>query len=69
MDTAKIFEKGKNQSILLPDSYRIKSKEVFIIKIGDALIMLPKKKGWKSFTESLYKFTEDFLSNREQPSL
>lgn len=68
METVKISEKGKIQSLILPNSLRINSKEVILSKVGDAIIIIPKKKGWKSLIDSLNKFSSDFMSVREQPS-
>lgn len=67
MDTAKIFENGKSQAIRIPKAYRLKGKEVNITKIGDAIIILPKKDIWESFEEGLNSFTDDFLTDRHQP--
>ena len=69
MDTAKIFENGKSQAVRLPKAYRLKGKEVNIRKIGDAIILFPKKKNWDSFISSIDKFSIDFMSDRVQPEL
>ncbi len=69
MDTAKIFENGKSQAVRLPKAYRLKGKEAFITKVGDAIILLPKKNKWDSLISSLDKFSTDFMSKRIQPVL
>jgi antitoxin VapB len=69
MDTAKIFENGKSQAVRLPKAYRLKGKEAYITKIGDAIILLPKRQKWDSLISSLDKFTDDFMSDRIQPDL
>lgn len=69
MDTAKIFENGKSQAVRLPKAYRLKGKEAFISKLGDAIILLPKKDKWDSLIASLNKFSDDFLSERLQPEI
>jgi len=69
MDTAKIFENGKSQAIRLPKAYRLKGKEAYITKVGDAIILLPKKNKWDSLVSSLGKFSDDFMSERVQPEL
>lgn len=67
MDTAKIFENGKSQAIRIPKAYRLKGKEAYITRVGDAIILLPKKNKWDSFISSLDKFTNDFMTERVQP--
>ena len=69
MDTAKIFENGKSQAVKLPKAYRLKGKEVYITKLGDAIILLPKKNKWDSLISSLDKFTNDFMAETIQPDL
>ncbi|MFZ0454919.1 MAG: type II toxin-antitoxin system VapB family antitoxin [Ignavibacteriaceae bacterium] len=69
MDTAKIFENGKSQAVRLPKAYRLKGKEAYITKIGDAIILLPKRSKWDSLVTSLEKFSDDFMSDRIQPGL
>ncbi len=69
MNTAKIFTSGNSQAVRLPKSYRMKGKEAFITKVGDALIILPKKKKWDSLFDSLNKFSDDFMSDRIQPEV
>lgn len=69
MDTAKLFTNGKSQAVRLPKAYRIKGKEAFITKIGNAILLFPKQKGWDTLFSSLDKFSDDFLSERVQPDL
>ncbi len=69
METAKIFENGKSQAVRLPKAYRLKGEEAYITKVGDAIILLPKKNKWDSLISSLDKFSEDFMSERIQPEL
>lgn len=66
MDTAKIFTNGKSQAVRLPKAYRLKGKEAFITKIGDAIILLPKGEKWDSLISSLDLFSEDFMNERVQ---
>lgn len=62
MDTAKLFENGRSQAVRLPKAYRMKGKEVSITRVGDAVILLPRKKMWDSLFESLEEFSDDFMS-------
>jgi len=43
MNTAKLFNNGKSQAVRLPKAFRLKGKEAYITKVGDALIIFPKR--------------------------
>ena len=68
MQKAKIFKNGQSEAIRLPKEFRFNSKEVFIHKIGNAVIILPKDNPWQNFIESLNDFSEDFMEDRYQPT-
>jgi antitoxin VapB len=42
-DTAKIFTTGRSQAVRLPKAYRFDTAEVFIEKVGNAVILRPKQ--------------------------
>ena len=44
MDVAKIFANGRSQAVRLPREYRLPGEEVFINRIGDMILLLPKDK-------------------------
>jgi antitoxin VapB len=67
MEIAKIFTNGKSQAVRLPKKYRFAGKEVYIKKIGNTVVLIPKDNPWGSFLKSLDKFTDDFLPRRDQP--
>ncbi len=70
MAMAKIFENGRSQAVRLPKDYRFKEDEVIINKIGEIVLLMPKKDEWKAFKQSLDLFTDDFMSDgRTQNSL
>lgn len=66
MDVAKIFENGRSQAVRLPKEYRFKDSEVFVKRINDIVLLIPKDTMWKTFESSLDYFSEDFLSTRNQ---
>jgi len=67
MNTAKIFQNGSSQAVRLPKEYQFKGEEVFIQKLGDAVLLIPHEKTWEVFMEGLSGFSEDFMKNgREQ---
>jgi antitoxin VapB len=68
MDTAKVFQSGNSQAVRLPKEFQLSASEVYIKRIGDALILLPKDDPWTSLERSLGLFSEDFMRSREQPA-
>ncbi|MCX8010695.1 MAG: antitoxin [Ignavibacteria bacterium] len=69
MTTAKLFRSGKSQVVKLPKSFCIKGDEAYISKIGEAIILLPKKGKWDSLFSAIKKFSSDFMNERTQPNL
>jgi len=43
MRTTKVFKSGNSQAIRIPKEYQINTKEVYIEKNGEMLIIKPKK--------------------------
>jgi antitoxin VapB len=68
MQTAKIFINGRSQAVRLPKDFRFNENDVFIKKIGNMVVLLPKDDPWSSLVNSLDQFTDDFMENREQPN-
>ena len=68
MHIAKVFKNGRSQAIRIPKEYRVDSDEVYIEKVGDTLVIRPKKKDkWESFFDKLEEVdTKDFMKDREQ---
>ncbi len=69
MDTAKLFMTGRSQAVRLPKEYRFEGDEVMIKRVGDAVVLLPRTRGWDSLLESLSMFEPGFRLKREQPAL
>ncbi|MEW5817193.1 MAG: type II toxin-antitoxin system VapB family antitoxin [Spirochaetota bacterium] len=68
MHSSKVFISGNSQAVRLPKEFQVKEKELFIQKVGDSIILFPKKDPWKAFEESLNEFTDDFMAEgRNQP--
>ena len=65
MNTAKIFKNGRSQAVRLPKEYRIKADDVFIKKVGDVIMLIPKDKVWTTFRGSFDRFTSDLEFKRE----
>jgi antitoxin VapB len=70
MKKAKLFKNGQSQAIRLPKEFRFEGDEVYIKKLGSAVLILPQKRqAWDNLLNSLEEFSDDFLSARNQPSL
>lgn len=68
MDTAKLFKSGRSQAVRLPKEFRFDAEEVFIKKVGEAVVLLPREDSWRTLYESVADFSEDFMAEREQPA-
>ena len=62
METAKVFTTGRSQAVRIPKEYRFTVDEVFINKIGDAVILTPINALAKAFDAGAAMLTDDFLS-------
>ena len=67
MQTAKLFENGRSQAVRLPKECRFRGNEVFVRKYEDIVILFPKRSPWAPLVNSLDKFTDDFMTERNQP--
>lgn len=67
MQTAKIFMNGRSQAVRLPKEFRFPGDDVFIKRIGNIVILIPKDSPWSSLLKSLDRFTDDFMESREKP--
>ncbi|TGK03677.1 antitoxin [Leptospira selangorensis] len=61
MQTAKLFINGRSQAVRLPKEFQFKGDDVFIQKVGEAVILVPKNKAWNVFLDGLNGFSDDFL--------
>ena len=68
MQTAKIFINGRSQAVRLPKEFRFSGKDVFIKKIGQLVVLLPKDDPWSALVNSLDQFSDDFMDTRDQPN-
>ena len=63
METAKIFENGKSQAVRLPKKFRLSGDEVYVQKVGQAVVLMPKESAWEIFMDGINSFTEDFFAD------
>ncbi len=67
MQTAKIFMNGQSQAIRLPKEFRFEGNQVYIRRIGKAVILQPQADSWDTLFSALDQFSPDFMEHREQP--
>jgi len=69
MDTtkAKLFINGRSQAVRIPKAYQFEGvDEVIIRKEGDALVIVPARKTWRSFAKEAPAVGDDFMSERPE---
>ena len=66
MKTAKLFKNGQSQAVRLPKEFRFKGADfVYIKKKGNCIILIPIDNPWQSLINTIGKFSEDFMQERE----
>ena len=63
MEVAKIFENGRSQAVRLPKQFRFSGGEVFVQKLGGAVLLVPKEAAWQTLLNGLNSFTDDFFED------
>lgn len=66
MRRAKLFKNGSSQAVRLPQECRFEGTEVYVRRIGRAVVLLPIDGAWDGLRQSLDLFTSDFLEHRVQ---
>ncbi|MBE9101097.1 antitoxin [Vacuolonema iberomarrocanum] len=69
MNTAKISTDGTHQIVILPEDFHVTGTEVYIKKVGNAIVLIAEDNPWQSLVESLEQFSDDFMITRDQPPL
>ena len=68
MDTAKLFINGRSQALCLPKAYRFEGSEVYIKKVSEGILLIPKDKTiWSVWENNLKKYDKPFMTDRDQP--
>lgn len=63
METAKLFENGRSQAVRLPKEFRFTGDEVFVQRLGHAVMLYPKDAVWETFLNGVNSFSKDFLAD------
>ena len=67
MDTAKLFMNGRSQALRLPKAYRFQGDEVYIKKVSQGILLIPKDKTlWGVWEKNLKKYDKPFMTDRNQ---
>ncbi|MEW6497005.1 MAG: type II toxin-antitoxin system VapB family antitoxin [Cyanobacteriota bacterium] len=69
MKIVKLLMNDDNQTVVLPKEFQFEGNEVYIKKIGNAIVLISKENPWETLLHSLELFSEDFMETREQPIL
>ena len=64
--TAKIFMNNRSQAVRLPKEFQFKTREVFIRKEGDSVILSPRPQDWSSLLSPEAAASEEFMKNVEK---
>ncbi|NJK28302.1 MAG: AbrB/MazE/SpoVT family DNA-binding domain-containing protein [Coleofasciculaceae cyanobacterium SM2_3_26] len=67
MQTTQLLTSDRGQIVVLPADYQLNGTEVYIKKIGNAIVLLEKDNPWQPLLDSLDRFSDDFMGDREQP--
>ncbi len=67
VQTAKIFKNGKSQAVRLPKEFRFDGSEVYIKRVNNTVVLIPKDSPWENLFKSLGKMSKDFMTERNQP--
>jgi len=67
MSSAKLFRNGQSQAVRLPREFALPGREVFVRRVGNAVLLVPMDDPWTGFEAALEQFTDDFMEERNQP--
>lgn len=67
MQVAKLFMNGKSQAVRLPKEFRFEGDEVVIKRVGDAVMLFPKRYRASVLEKALDDLDRDFSVERKQP--
>ncbi len=67
METAKLFKNGQSQAVRLPKAFSFSGNEVYIKKIGNAVVLLPIDDPWGPLLSAMGQASDDFMVERLQP--
>ncbi len=69
MKIAKLFQTGRSQAVRLPKEFRFEGSQVYVTRMGNAVVLLPETHTWDILFEACEAFSGDFMAEREQPAV
>ncbi len=69
MTSAKLFRNGQSQAVRLPREFALPGREVFVRRVGNAVLLVPMDDPWTAFEAALGAFSDDFMTERVQPAV
>jgi len=66
MKEAKLFKNGQSQAVRLPKEFRMDGDSVYVRKVGDVVMLVPKTASWSTLFDACDMFSDDFMSVRDQ---
>lgn len=63
---AKIFMNNRSQAVRIPKEFQFKTREVFIRKQGEDLILSPRPKDWSAYLAEHPVASKEFMKNVEE---
>lgn len=63
--TARIFMNNRSQAVRLPKDFQFSTREVFIRKQGDEVILSPRPENWSDYLASGPVASESFMEGIE----
>jgi antitoxin VapB len=64
---AKVFMTGRSQAVRLPKQYRVSGDSVYVKRLGNAILLVPKTGDrWAGLFSALDEFPRDFRLPRDQ---
>jgi antitoxin VapB len=69
--TARVSKKNRDQIVTIPLEYRLPvgTKEVFIRRVDQDLVLSPRPTDWSGFLASAARVSDDFMANVEDLAL
>lgn len=52
--------------VRLPKGYRFEGESVYLQRLGNCVVLVPRHDPWTSMFEASHHFTDDFMADRNQ---
>ncbi|MCL4819249.1 MAG: AbrB/MazE/SpoVT family DNA-binding domain-containing protein [Vicinamibacteria bacterium] len=63
--TAKVFMTNRSQAVRLPKEFQFRTKEVYVRKEGEDVILSPRPRDWSAYLERAPVASPDFMADVE----